>query len=60
MELYSDMEQLPPDHRPRQWADEPHSSNIWGTLPPRTYFRFDTEAIDSERGQLQALGRIPG
>jgi catechol 2,3-dioxygenase-like lactoylglutathione lyase family enzyme len=60
VELYADMEQLRPGHEPRNWEDTPHSSNVWGTLPPRTYFRFDAEAIDLERGQLQALGRAPG
>ncbi|MEO8347515.1 MAG: VOC family protein [Acidobacteriota bacterium] len=60
VELYCDMEQLRPDHEPRDWEDTPHSSNTWGTLPPRTYFRFDAEAIEAERGQLQALGRAPG
>ena len=60
VELFCDMEQLGPDHRPRDWEDTPHSSNVWGTLPPRTYFRFDADAIDVERGQLQALGRTPG
>lgn len=58
VELYADMEQLRPDHTPRRWEDAPHSSNVWGTLPPRTYFRFDAEAIEIERGQLAALGRI--
>ena len=59
VELYCDMEQLRPGHEPRDWEDTPHSSNTWGTLPPRTYFRFDAEAIELERGQLQALGRAP-
>ena len=59
VELYADMEQLAPNHRPRRWEDSPHSSNIWGTLPPRTYFRFDEEAIEAERGQLHALGQLP-
>jgi catechol-2,3-dioxygenase len=58
VELYADMEQLRPDHEPRDWEDTPHSSNIWGTLPPRTYFRFDHEAIEVERGQLAQLGQI--
>ena len=58
VELYADMEQLAPDHHPRDWEDTPHSSNVWGTLPPRTYFRFDREAIEIERGQLSALGKI--
>ncbi len=56
VELYADMEQLRPNHQPRQWEDSPHSSNVWGSLPPRTYFRFDDEAIEAERQQLQALG----
>jgi catechol-2,3-dioxygenase len=60
VELYADMEQLRRGHEPRNWEDTPHSSNVWGTLPPRTYFRFDQEAIEIERGQLQALGRAPG
>jgi catechol-2,3-dioxygenase len=59
VELYCDMEQLTAGHVPRDWEDTPHSSNVWGTLPPRTYFRFDAEAIEAERGQLQALGRAP-
>lgn len=57
VELYCDLEQLRRDHVPRRWEDNPHSSNTWGTLPPRTYFRFDADAIESERLQLQALGR---
>ena len=57
VELYADMEQLAPSHRPRRWEDTPQSSNLWGSLPPRTYFRFDEEAIEAERQQLQALGR---
>jgi len=57
VELYCDMEQLRPGHVPRNWEDTPHSSNVWGSLPPRTYFRFDAEAVAAERQQLQALGR---
>jgi len=60
VELYADMEQLAPNHEPRDWDDTPHSSNVWGTLPPRTYFRFDAEAIELERGQTEALGKAPG
>ena len=41
VELYSDMEQLEADHQPRDWPDDAHSSNTWGILPPRSYFRFD-------------------
>jgi catechol 2,3-dioxygenase-like lactoylglutathione lyase family enzyme len=56
VELYSDMEQLTPDHEPRTWPDDAHSSNTWGILPPRSYFRFDAAAVDSERQGLEALG----
>jgi catechol 2,3-dioxygenase-like lactoylglutathione lyase family enzyme len=55
VELYADMEQLPDDHEVRYFPDDPHASNVWGTLPPRSYFRFDDEAIRSERDQLAAL-----
>jgi catechol 2,3-dioxygenase-like lactoylglutathione lyase family enzyme len=54
VEIFCDMEQLEPDHEPRFFADEPHDSNAWGILPPRSYFRFDPEAIEAERLQLEA------
>ena len=56
VEVFCDVEQLEPDHEPRQWPDDPHASNVWGILPPRSYFRFDAEAIESERQGLEALG----
>ena len=56
VELYSDMEQLTADHEPRTWPDDAHSSNTWGILPPRSYFRFDAEAVKWERQGLEALG----
>jgi catechol-2,3-dioxygenase len=56
VELYCDMEQLQFDHRPRRWSDDRFSSNTWGPLPPRSYFRFDQAAIDSERDSLEMLG----
>jgi catechol-2,3-dioxygenase len=56
VELYSDMEQLTPDHEPRDWPDDAHSSNTWGILPPRSYFRFDPAAVEAERQGLEALG----
>jgi len=49
VELYADMEILQPDHVARSWPDDRRSSNLWGLLPPRTYFRFDAEAIEAER-----------
>jgi catechol 2,3-dioxygenase-like lactoylglutathione lyase family enzyme len=56
VELYCDMEQLAPDHQPREWADDVHSSNTWGILPPRSYFRFDPAAVEHERLGLEAQG----
>lgn len=56
VELYCDMEQLQADHQPRVWPDNRFSSNTWGPLPPRSYFRFDQAAIDSERDSLEMLG----
>ena len=57
VELYCDMEQLQRDHEPRDWPDDRFSSNTWGPLPPRSYFRFDAAAIESERESLELLGR---
>ncbi len=56
VELYCDMEQLEPEHEPRRWPDDRFSSNTWGPLPPRSYFRFDEAAIASERESLETLG----
>jgi catechol 2,3-dioxygenase-like lactoylglutathione lyase family enzyme len=56
VELYCDMEQLQPGHQPRHWPDDRFSSNTWGPLPPRSYFRFDGAAIESERESLEMLG----
>jgi catechol-2,3-dioxygenase len=56
VELYCDMEQLEPDHVARDWPDDRHSSNTWGPLPPRSYFRFDAEAVRYERESLEMLG----
>lgn len=56
VELYCDMEILGADHEPREWPDDRYSSNTWGPLPPRSYFRFDAVAIASERESLESLG----
>jgi catechol 2,3-dioxygenase-like lactoylglutathione lyase family enzyme len=56
VELYCDMEQLQSDHQPRHWPDNRYSSNTWGGLPPRSYFRFDAAAVESERESLEMLG----
>jgi catechol 2,3-dioxygenase-like lactoylglutathione lyase family enzyme len=55
VELYCDMEQLEADHEPRRWPDDRFSSNTWGSLPPRSYFRFDDAAVESERESLEML-----
>ena len=57
VEIFCDMEQLEPDHEPRDWPDDAHSSNVWGILPPRSYFRFDRAAVEAERNGLEALGK---
>jgi catechol-2,3-dioxygenase len=54
VELCGDLEQLPEDHTPRDYPDDAHASNVWGILPPRSYFRFDQEAIDLENAQFEA------
>jgi catechol 2,3-dioxygenase-like lactoylglutathione lyase family enzyme len=56
VELYCDMEQLQADHEPRRWPDNRFSSNTWGPLPPRSYFRFDDAAVESERESLEMQG----
>jgi len=61
VELFCDMEQLEPDHEPRFFDDDPHGSNAWGILPPRSYFRFDQAAVEAEVQQLEAQqGLGPG
>ncbi|MGE0811839.1 MAG: VOC family protein [Vicinamibacterales bacterium] len=57
VELFTDLEQLREDHTPRHFPDDPHSSNTWGILPPRTYFRFDQAALDAEDSQAHAYGQ---
>lgn len=57
VELFCDLEQLVDDHVVRHFPDDPHSSNTWGILPPRTYFRFDRAAIEAEDAQAYAYGR---
>jgi catechol 2,3-dioxygenase-like lactoylglutathione lyase family enzyme len=57
IELFCDLEQLRADHVIRHFPDDPHSSNTWGILPPRSYFRFDRAAIEAEDEQAFAYGR---
>lgn len=54
VELFCDMERLEPDHEPRFFPDDPHGSNAWGILPPRSYFRFDPASVEAEVQQLEA------
>jgi len=56
VECYVDMEILEPDHEPRQWPDDRFSSNTWGPLPPRSYFRFDAAAVESESESRETRG----
>ena len=56
VELYCDMEQLQEDHVARVYPDDRYSSNTWGPLPPRSYFRFDPVAIEYERESLETRG----
>ena len=56
VELFCDIERLEPDHEPRVYPDDRYSSNTWGPLPPRSYFRFDEAAIASERESLETRG----
>jgi len=58
VELYCDMEQIQPGHVPRVYPDDRFASNTWGPLPPRSYFRFDAEAIEYERQSLETLGHL--
>ena len=55
IELYCDMEQLDDLHKPREYPDDRHSSNVWGMLPPRSYFRFDEASIAAERESLRSI-----
>ena len=56
VELYCDMERLEDDHVPRVYPDDRYSSNTWGPLPPRSYFRFDPAAVEWERDSREMLG----
>lgn len=55
IELYTDIEQLDELHEPREYPDDRHSSNVWGMLPPRSYFRFDEESIRLERESHRSI-----
>ena len=55
IEIYCDMQMLEADHEPVTHPDEPYASNIWGILPPRSYFQFGAETVQKERDQLHAF-----
>ena len=57
VELYCDMEQLQDGHVWRRYPDDRYSSNTWGPLPPRSYFRFDPVAIEYERESWETRGK---
>ena len=57
VELYCDMEQLDADHVPRVYPDDRYSSNTWGPLPPRSYFRFDPVAVEFEKESWETRGK---
>ena len=58
VELYCDMERLAEHHVPRVYPDDRYSSNTWGPLPPRSYFRFDPVAVEFERESWETRGRL--
>ena len=58
VELYCDMEQLEENHVPRIYPDDRYSSNTWGPLPPRSYFRFDPVAVEFERESWETRGKL--
>ncbi len=60
VELFCDMERLEPDHEPRVFADDPHGSNAWGILPPRSYFAFDAASIEAEVRAARGPAGTPG
>ena len=44
--------------RARTFPDDRYSSNTWGPLPPRSYFRFDEVAVEFERESWETRGRV--
>lgn len=55
IELYCDMQVLTADHIPTTHPDDAYSSNTWGILPPRSYFKFDEESVALERASAQSF-----
>lgn len=55
IELYCDMQVLDEDHKPYVHPDNRYSSNTWGSLPPRSYFKFDAESVEKERDSAHSF-----
>jgi catechol 2,3-dioxygenase-like lactoylglutathione lyase family enzyme len=55
IELYCDMQVLDDDHAPLVHPDNRYASNTWGSLPPRSYFRFDKESVEKERDSAHSF-----
>ncbi|MBV7328968.1 VOC family protein [Chloroflexi bacterium TSY] len=58
IELCCDMQILEPDHQPVVHKDNPYSSNTWGVLPPRSYFRFDEKSVEDERASAYSYVEV--
>jgi catechol 2,3-dioxygenase-like lactoylglutathione lyase family enzyme len=58
IELYCDMQVLDEDHTPEVHPDNPYSSNTWGVLPPRSYFRFDAASVEKERASAHSYVEV--
>ena len=58
IELCTDMQILEADHEPVVHPDNPYSSNTWGILPPRSYFKFDAESVEKERQSLHSMVHV--
>ncbi|MCS7055373.1 MAG: VOC family protein [Thermoflexales bacterium] len=58
IELYCDMQVLDEDHQPQVYPDNAYSSNTWGVLPPRSYFRFDPASVEKERASAHSFVEV--
>ena len=58
IELCCDMQVLEADHQPVVHPDNPYSSNTWGILPPRSYFKFDPESVEKERASAYSYVEV--
>ena len=57
-ELCADMQVLDADHVSVVHPDNPYSSNTWGILPPRSYFRFDKKSVEDERASAYSYVEV--